>query len=160
MGCIIVLPAILYVLGNSRLGEYNTWNNFWEFRVYMGFLFSYITPPATLYTTIPYIFVSGFNGHDYWYSIYASVLGCITLFSSLIFSNKKFRITTVIPYLILLIMAFYKPFSSVMHGLSQPSFRWSFLIFTFGLLMTGYVLEHIHDWTNKMIKGYAVYVIL
>ncbi len=160
MGCIIVLPAILYMLGNSRLGEYNTWNNFWEFRVYMGFLFSYITPPATLYTTIPYIFVSGFNGHDYWYSIYASVLGCITLFSSLIFSNKKFRITTVIPYLILLTIAFYKPFNSVMHGLSQPSFRWSFLIFTFGLLMTGYVLEHIHDWTNKLIKGYAVYVIL
>lgn len=160
MSCVLVLPAILFVLGNTRLGDYNTWNIFWEFKVYMGFLFSYITPPATLYTTIPYIFVSGFNGHDYWYSIYASVLGCAALFTSLFYSGRKYKISTVIPYLILIAVAFFKPFSSIMHGFSQPSFRWSYLILVFGLLLSGYSLEKMEEEPKQIIKGYLIYVSL
>lgn len=157
---IITIPAVIYTLGNSRLGEYNTWGNFWELKVLIGFIFSYVTPPFNLYTTIPYLFISGFNGHDYWYSIYSSVLGCLLLFSFLFQSNKRDKLTYSIPYFILLIFTFIKPLNSIIHGFSQPSFRWMYLVITFGLIIAAHFLDTYEYEQIKMKHGFIAFLIL
>ncbi len=155
---VISVPAILYTLGNSRLGDYNTWGNLWELKVWIGFIFSYVTPPFNLYTTIPYMFISGFNGHDYWYSIYSSVLGCLLLFSFVCRKGVKDKKIWLIPYGILMVFTMVKPLNSIVHGFSQPSFRWMFLVVTFGLLLAAKTLEEMQE--SHLFAGYRLFLII
>lgn len=123
---IVLVPTVLFLLTSPRMGNASV-ELFWEPKVYLGIFMNLFVSPFTMYTSIPYPFYSGSNGHGHWYSLFASALTPAVLVALWKSENRKF-----VPYLVCAAVYFailmIKPFNSIMHGFSEASFRWVFLL--------------------------------
>lgn len=123
---IVLVPTVLFLMTSPRMGNASL-ELFWEPKVYLGILMNLFVSPFSMYTSIPYPFYSGSNGHGHWYSLFASALTPAVLVALWKAENRKF-----VPYLICAIVysaiLMVKPLNSIMHGFSEASFRWVFLL--------------------------------
>ncbi len=126
---VITLPSMVYLLNNPRIGSNETYSIFWYPRVYVG-LYSSLT------TFIPWqinpIFKTPNQGHDNLYSLFITI---IPLISCISYAYKKENRCEGILLLILIVTMCLKPLSSIMHGFSEPSLRWIFLIEFYMLIL-------------------------
>ena len=139
---VITLPSIVYLLNNPRIGSNETYSVFWYPRVYVG-LYSSLT------TFIPWqinpIFKTPNQGHDNLYSLFITI---IPLISCISYACKKENRCEGILLLILIITMCLKPLSSIMHGFSEPSLRWIFLVEFYMLILAA---KGMNIRTNKWI---------
>ena len=158
LSAFVILPTIIQMLSHPRIGDSNITGLVWPLEVMIGFVYNNITPPFNLFTWIPYIFVSGNNGHAYWYSVYTGVFSLIML-GSYIYKGEKRKLVGI-TYLIMLIFLLCMPLSSMMHGFSEPSFRWSFLYtFFLCLVLAISIDEKVYEKKNIFIP-YALFSVL
>lgn len=134
ISAIVVIPGIMFLLSNTRIGNTGQFSMFWDSRAMLGFLFSNFTSPFNLFSDLPYIFYSGDNGHGHWFSVYTSALTPIILIASFFIKDRFTKRTSIIFYISMLCFVLFQPLSSLIHGFSEPSLRWTF-IFTFMNLM-------------------------
>lgn len=126
---IITLPSMVYLLNNPRIGSNETYSIFWYPRVYVG-LYSSLT------TFIPWqinpIFKTPNQGHDNLYSLFITI---IPYSSCVSYVCKKENKCEGVLLLVLIITMCLKPLSSIMHGFSEPSLRWIFLVEFYMLIL-------------------------
>ena len=137
ISAIITVPSMMYVLSNSRVGATETDGLFWQRNVYAGLcasLTSYI--PWTLDT----IFKTTNGGHDNFYSLFITIIPLVSCFD---YVTKKENRNELILLLVLIIFTCLKPLSSFMHGFSEPSLRWTFVLQFYILLLAAMGLQHI-----------------
>ncbi len=152
----VIVPTILYMTGNARIGTGFT-GILWDLRVYVGFLFSYFTSPFNMWTSVPYMFYSGYDAHGYWYSLYTSVFTLVVIMG--VFKYKKQNnYHFFIYYLVCLVALLIKPLSAIMHGLSGASFRWSFLLVFLQLFLVATIIDNKENekYYYRKFSGYIV----
>lgn len=160
MSAVILVPTIWMMLHHPRVGSQEV-GLFWNLKVLLGFLYSHITAPFNLYSDIPYIFVEGYNGHGYWYSIYASGLIFIAALQQFFFDWDQRRKKIIgVGYGILLLFIFIQPLNSIVHGFSEPSFRWMFLVVFYLCLSAAIAIDHDFYDKKKLVIPYAVYSVV
>ena len=151
----ILMPAALSVLSNSRVGETGS-GIFWGITSYIQLLLSPISSPFPVFTLYPDMYFLYDGGHGYWFYIYIGIVYFVAAVSFIL--HKENRPHLVLSLGLIAIMIF-KPLSSVMHGFSEASFRWLFLVVLY-LLMTGSEeLDKEELISNKIFYIYMVLAI-
>lgn len=152
------IPSIITLLNNTRIGApydpFLTWN----LKVTIGFIVNHIAAPFALFTNIPYLFASDFNGHSTWYSVYVSSFSLVVFLYYLFFikdNNKKYFLFL---YLSTFVIIFLKPLNSLFHGFSEPTFRFVFIYIIVVLLITAYTIENFKQLFLK--KSYSLYLLI
>ena len=140
MSMVMLLPSGLYMLKNSRAAQGNTGILF-EFKSYVGLLFSYLCPPFNIYTDIPFMFYGGSNSHYHWYSLYLSCLGALPLVHALFHKKREEISPFYLCYLVYFVILCIKPLNNVVHLFSGASFRWVFVLDFLNLYLLADLLE-------------------
>lgn len=155
VSAVVVIPAAIYLLQNARVGSSQGQNIFWDLNVYFGLISSMIVNPFPVYTDYPNIFYSGTNGHAYWYSLYVSIIPAIAAIS-LVFNKKRFK---QYGWFILLIIVslLIKPIASVMHGFSEATLRWSFLLLFMILVYAAIYLDTFFS-KKEVVKNGLIFI--
>lgn len=157
LSSILAIPGLLFLKDNTRIGQL-AFQFVYDFRVYLGYIFSFITSPLTLFSKYDYLFHVGHNGHLTWYSIYIGTAATAFLFS-LFFIKNNLKITYVKRLVIFInVLALVPFFSSIMHGFSEPSFRWVFLIVFTHILSFTIIFDNFDIFRNEIVKGGILYV--
>ena len=150
---VLLIPAINVTLGSPRIGSVESQGLLWDKQVYIGLIINWIS----YYPLVDNIFMSGANGHASGYSLFIGFLPLVLGLSNLFGKNKKLY------KIILLVIGFFitfKPLSSVMHGFSEPSLRWTFLIVFMVLLLAAIALDNNNTIEIKKSFKYCSIVII
>ena len=152
---IVLIPTVLFLMTSPRMGNASL-ELLWEPKVYLGILMNLFVSPFSMYTDIPYPFYSGSNGHGHWYSLFASVLTPAVLVGVWKSENRKYM-----PYLLCAIVYFIvlmiKPLNSIMHGFSEASFRWVFLLV---FILLGVLALSLDEHRISLNKSFLYYFLL
>ena len=151
---VILLPASLTVLNNSRLGESDS-RVFWNLETYIELLLSPISSQFPIYSSYPNIFYQNDGGHSYWFVIN---VGIIYFINSISYALKKENRNCLFLLIVLFCIAILRPLSSIMHGFSEPSFRWLFLVQTY-LLIIGSIELDKGILVNRLFAIYFILII-
>ena len=119
---VISIPAIINLLGSPRVGDTVNLSLFWSPQTYLGLFSSAFLSGSTILSGL---FYASENWHDYWYCLTIGLLPLIIGMS--LIKEKKYRYHYIL-LAILLLFAFIRPLSSIMHGFSEPSLRWTHVL--------------------------------
>ena len=152
ISAVITMPSIIYLLNNSRIGLKETGGLLWPLNTYLGLLMSLISfnPVDTGFD----VFQNMGQAHVYQFSLFITIL---PLLASIKYFCKKENRAELILMLILFALLCIKPLSSIMHGFSNPSFRWIFVIQLYILMIAGQSMDELDI---KDDKKYFIYYIL
>ena len=122
-----VVPEILNILGNSRLGVRDLIWLYGNPTPYLDIVNGLYTPASMLaYRSTPastlYMWLRG-EKEPLVYNIWAGAL--MTLLVPQLFTKKNRRPMTLWCFAVCALLSFIPIFSSAMHGFSEPSFRWT-----------------------------------
>ena len=159
MSMVVILPTGLYMLKNSRVGQGFTGILF-EFKSYVGLLFSYLIPPFNIFTEIPFLFYGGSNSHYHWYSLYISCLGALPLVTALFRRKTEEEKPFLLCYLIYFVILCIKPLNSVVHLFSGESFRWVFVLDFLNLYLLAYLFDQKEYEGKGVLKSYGTYLLV
>jgi len=142
MAGVSLIPTVFYILNNSRVGESSPGILF-DFKVYYFALESFFVGPYNVCNELPTLFVNfEETGHISWSSFYGTSLVVLALCcGGRFWGNIKLR-PFYFCYLFYLVLMFIVPLNSIMHGLSNASFRWSFLVIFLGLVLVALALDN------------------
>ncbi|MEA5027092.1 MAG: YfhO family protein [Erysipelotrichaceae bacterium] len=147
---VIIVPCALFIVNNSRVGaitaDYFSWN---DLKVYLELLI------ATFYPTNIYVnragIINGVNGFSSIYNtadyarweilFWSGTVSALLCINGLFDQDKVRRKMNRVYYLFLLCLMLFPVFSSVMHGFSEATFRWSMFAIFFNLMISGYYLD-------------------
>ncbi len=132
-----LLPQIIYLRSNTRVGSLTFGDLFWSLESNFAFLFGHLIPPFNYrggYFAYP--FYTGFHfGNEFSCFLgVAVVLAYIQIARARGTEKKCFLLGRLILSLFLLV----RPLNMVVHGLSEPTFRWSFLLILFDSVTLSY----------------------
>lgn len=160
LGGVLLIPGIMYILQNERIGS-SSFMILYDIKVYLGFIFNYISSPITLFSKYGYMFYADANGHLGWYSIYTGAISAPIIFS--LFNKEeidhKYKALKVF-YIIVLICTLIPFINSIFHGFSGSSMRWMFLITFINSFIVSIYLTHFELKADKILKGSLNYLIL
>ncbi|MFV0478976.1 MAG: YfhO family protein [Anaerorhabdus sp.] len=160
ISAILLVPTIIMIINHPRVGVETT-GLLWDFKNILGAVYSHITAPFNLYSDIPYIFVSGTNGHEYWFSIYIGIFLFIAALQQFFFDSDKRRKNILGGgYLVLSLLVWIKPLNSIMHGFSEVSFRWMFLVVIYLCLAAATALDNDLYDRKKLKISYGIYSVV
>lgn len=149
----ILVPTLCYMTGNNRIGL-NVTALFQDPQVYLHFLASMFVPN--------YQYIYGINIFETnWHvtreiCIWAGSLTALLVCQIFWIKDKLFKRKTLLFYLCLIILAAFPIGDAALHGFSEPSFRWTFLLILFNILTACYLLEHIEILNMTKIYPTAV----
>ncbi len=153
MASVLLIPTILFLLENPRVGNNEFSGLIFPLRTYLGYFISYITGVSLLDTNYPNLFQVGSQYHLYWYSLYTGAITLPILLGILCKRQKtKSEKMLIILWLLLNCSALIPFVASIWHGFSEPSFRWTFLLVIFNLLIVSVQLEK-EDLYKEIEKG-------
>ncbi len=124
MSGFILLPAVLAVSSNSRVGAAGD-GLFWQWKTYIGLLLSPISSGFPMFTSYNNLFYIDGGSHDYWFALFTGIVLLIQACAQV--SRKENRAQRGLLLALLAVLCF-RPLASVMHGFSEPSFRWMFIL--------------------------------
>ncbi|MDI9518194.1 MAG: YfhO family protein [Bacillota bacterium] len=157
---ILFVPGILYILQNERIGSFS-FTFFYNIRVYLGFLFHYISAPITLFSRYGYLFYVDYDGHLAWYSIYTGAITAPIIFSLINKEIKNHKDKAIKIFYLTVVICTLTPFiSSIFHGFSGSSMRWMFLVTFINALIVSIYLTHFEMKANEILKGSLNYLIV
>ena len=156
----LAVPAVLYIVSNPRVAHVRKFSLFWPLKVTLGYLISFISAPFPLYSKYANLFQIEDNAYGYWYSQFVTIL---TLCGAFAFGRKNKGWGILLIGLIVSVLVL--PLSSMLHGFSDPSMRWNFVIQFLILFLGARYFEENEVWGNRQLAknyviGCAVIVIL
>ena len=137
-----LIPLILFIKSNSRVAGFEFGNLFWDFKSIVGFFSSMVVPAYNYRSGQPTYLFYGSSHYGSEYGLFSTVLFILAFIVLIRDSNKNEKRCWVIGEIIILICLLFRPFNSIIHGFSLPTFRWSFLLELYHLLMVAYVFEN------------------
>lgn len=151
ISAVITLPSIMYTLNNSRVRSNEAAGFFWQRNVYAGL---YVSLISYIPWVIDNIFKTTNGGHDNFYSLFVTIIPFVSCIG---YVSKKENKNELYLLIILIIIACTKPMSSLMHGFSQPSLRWTFLLQFYILILAALGMEKIDTKSNNII--FIIYIL-
>lgn len=154
MGAVLLIPSFMNLIGNQRIGA-EVESLFWEPRVWVGYVFSYISGPFPTYSDTPNLFQSGYNGHAYWYSMNVSPIIVFTLLGGLRSRFKEVRLKSIFYWVSSTLVLFILPISSIFHGFSEPSLRVSLPFVFLSIVLAADILQK--EKFESLGQGFKIY---
>lgn len=152
MAGIVLVPTISYMSGNNRIGL-NISLLFQDPQVYLHFLASMFVPN--------YQYIYGVNVFETnWHvtreiCIWAGSLTALLVCQVFCITDKSYQRKTLLFYLCLIILAIFPIGDAALHGFSEPSFRWTFLLTLFNIITACYLFDHLEIINIKKIYPIA-----
>lgn len=147
---IVIVPAFFYVIQNERVGGLNTSLSYKEFSVYFHLFTSALVPNHT--------YIYGNNV----YELGEHTLKEILLYSGTIVgllvsqfitdTDDKFKKSTIIVYILLLVSTFTPMIGSIINGFSEPCFRWFFIFIIFNIIISSRYISNLEYLNIKNLK--------
>ncbi|MEG0177890.1 MAG: YfhO family protein [Anaerorhabdus sp.] len=151
----ILLPTIFYMSGNNRIGiSFDLL--FGEKQVYLHLLASMFAPN--------YLYIYRNNVFETnWHvtreiCLYAGSIVSLLTCQIFAYKDKIFKNASFILYGILIIIAIIPMGNAVMHGFSEPSFRWVFLLVFLNIITTCHLLNNFELFDKSTFKGITVVI--
>lgn len=156
---VALIPLVMFIKSNPRVGSMDYGNLFWDFKTIMGFLINIICPSFNFRSdNPPYLFYT--NQHfSAEYGIFATTIIIIAIIILVKKADKKDKKLFLTVNIITLLFVLIRPLNMVAHGFSEPTLRWSFVIMFFNILMSAYILEK-YNFSFKEISKYVMFVFL
>lgn len=156
---IVLLPLMLYMSGNSRVGVYDMQLLFKDIRVYLTQLCSAFLP-LQAYQTI----ARPFSNNEYSINeifFWAGSIIAMLVPQFLTDKNKIFKSATILFYTIFILIVIVPAFSAAMHGFSTVSFRGMILLVISNILIACRYLNNMESINRKnlIITGCIIMVI-
>lgn len=153
---VLFVPTIMFITGNSRVGVVK--ESLWIFEplsIYFNLLIGMFVPNHT------YNLLYERNMFAAWYNYEELNLWCGSLFILLIpqvlhILNKNKKKAVYLLYLVFSIILFVPAFNSMMHGFSEPSFRWTCFIIFMNIYFVALGLDNL----EKLNKRKLVYTVI
>lgn len=157
----IVLPEVINVMNNSRVGERSATFLYESIVPYINYLTGLFTP-TTLFA---------YNGNDianvYLYdtpnhqlmAVYVWAGSTVALLFPQFFVKKEERKSNIIYLIVITLFSLVPILSSLMHGLSEPSFRWMANV-TFFLIALCLPYMERPEMVNKKVLLISIFVIV
>ena len=155
---ILTLPTIYYILGNDRLGNFKEGLFFNQIQVYLHNLVSIFIPN--------YLYIYGDNAFEtlnhYTREIcmFGGVINAILLPQIFISKNKKLKISTIMVFILFIVIMLFPRFGSIVHGFGDPSFRWIFFLILFNIIISSFILNDIDTINKKVLKITGIITII
>ena len=150
---VVLIPTLSYMTGNNRIGL-NVTLLFQDPQVYLHLLTSMFVPN--------YQYIYGVNIFETnWHvtreiCIWAGSLTALLICQIFWINDKVFKKKTLLFYFVLVLFALFPIGDAALHGFSEPSFRWTFLLTLFNILIACYLLEHFEIIDTKKIYFTAI----
>ena len=160
---VFLIPLILFLRNNTRVASLNFEDLFWSFKIIVG-LFSNMVIPAFNYRSSKPAYL--FYGDDHYgseYGLFITVLFILAIIVLIKIGNKKEKRCWLIGEAVILVCLLFRPFNSIIHGFSVPSFRWSFLLEFYHLMLISYVFEKYElkeNYFKSISIAYVCYFVL
>lgn len=139
---ITLIPTLYYMSGNNRIGLISDLI-FSEKQIYFHLL-SAVFAPNYLYLYQNNVFETNWHVTRelcIWAGTFTSV-GVLSLFAV---KDKIYRNATLITYFFFSLILFFPISNAAIHGFSEPSFRWTFVLTIFNILTACYCLDHTYQ---------------
>ncbi len=159
----VLVPLIYYLKGSSRVASFDFGSLTWNFKQILGFISNMFIPSYNYRSDKPsYMFYSSEHfGSEYGlYITILFILAYIILFKE---ASKKESKTFIIGEIIIILCALIRPLNSVIHGFSEPTFRWAFLLEFYHLLVMAYTFDKYaisHNYLKYLNIIYGCYIVL
>lgn len=157
---IVLIPLIIFISTNTRVATMDYGDMFWDFKVIMGLVSNIFCPAVNLRSDFPpYLFYSGdhFGSEQ---SIYTTCLFVLSLINILINKNDKDKKVFIYTELILIAFVMIRPLNMIVHGFSEPTLRWTCLVYFFHILLSIYSLDKYEYKKNNYTKAIVLVYIL
>lgn len=135
-----IIPLLLFIKSGPRVGTFSFDSLFWSLKENLLFISNYFYPPSDMNSNhLGFLFFSNrYSGFAY--SFFTSPLIIIALLN-LKQCSKRERIIITLTELITVFLLVFRPFNMIMHGFSEPSFRWSFVLLFLNCLLSAYMFD-------------------
>lgn len=154
---ITLIPTLFYIRENNRLGL-TTDLLFADKQIYLHIL-SAMFAPNYLYIYQSNVFETNWHVTRE-LCIWAGSFTSIGVLALLSYKEKKFKYATLLVYLVILILLICPIGNAAMHGFSEPSFRWTFIISTFNILVACHCMADENNIDKRKFKTYIFVSIL
>ncbi|MEA5027093.1 MAG: YfhO family protein [Erysipelotrichaceae bacterium] len=146
---VLTLPTILYLLNNNRLNTGSHLLLYPYLKLYFHELVSVLIPNYL------YIYKNNIFEID-WHVVREVCLygGSLTaLFAGQVLFNKdaRYRRSTLLLYLIMVLIMICPAANSAMHGFADPSLRWLFLFMMVNILVACHYLDRLNELSKRPI---------
>lgn len=148
VGGIVLIPTIYYMKGNNRIG-FNTDLIFQDPQVYLHLLASMFVPN--------YQYIYGINIFETnWHvtreiCIWAGSLTALLVLQLFWIKDHFYKVRTILFYISILLIALIPLGDAALHGFSDPSFRWTFLLTLFNIMTACWIFENSDQIDSSMI---------
>ena len=156
--CFLWLPTVIYILsGNSRFMDgIGVFHNLY---VYINYVISFFVPN--------YLYLNRgnmFETYTYWnreICCWASTILFVLIPQyTVIFNKTRKRLTTGV-YVFFTTVAVFPILCSILHGFSNPSFRWTFFLILFNLMIISEILDNLDKLSKKLlVKTILSYILV
>lgn len=146
LSAFVIVPAFLYVIQNERVGGLNTSLNYQYLSVYFHLFISAFSPSHT-YIYGNNVFELGEHTLKE-ICLYAGTITAILVPQFLTDNDVKYKRSTTVLYIILIIMVFTPILGSIINGFSEPCFRWFYIFIIINIVTSSKYLSEL-DLLNK-----------
>ncbi|SJZ57777.1 Uncharacterized membrane protein YfhO [Anaerorhabdus furcosa] len=151
----IFLPTIFYMTGNDRIGI-NHDLFFGDKQVYIHLLASMFVPN--------YLYIYRGNVFETnWHvtreiCLYAGSIISLIICQIFAYKDKVIKIATLVFYGVIVLIAIIPMGNAMMHGFSEPSFRWLFLVVLLNIIIACHLLNDFENIDKKIFKYVATII--
>lgn len=136
---ITLIPTLCYMSGNNRIGLISDLF-FSEKQIYLHLL-SAIFAPNYLYLYKNNVFDTNWHVTRE-LCIWAGTFTSIGILSVFAVKDKFYKNATLLTYFFFSLILFFPISNAAIHGFSEPSFRWTFILTIFNIITACYCLDH------------------
>lgn len=152
-----VVPLLMFLKTSSRVGNFDFGNVFWDLDVLVGFLSNMFFPPYNMRTeNPPYLFFTErYFGFEY--SIYITP---IILFAFILLIKKATKLEKRIFFtseILILLFLFIRPLNMIVHGFSEPTFRWSLILIIHHIFIVVHVFKK-YTYSDLYFKEISLFI--
>ncbi len=159
----VILPLIYFLFSNPRVASFDYGSLLWNFRTVVSFLFSIISPAFNFRSdNPPYLFYT--NEHfSQEFGIFATGLVLLGIVHLIKRGNSKEKRLFLISFGIILSFTLIRPLNMLVHGFSEPTLRWTFLLMFFAIIASSYAIDkYSYDklYWREMLYAAIAYVFI
>lgn len=157
--CFALIPLLLFLKTNSRIGDTDFGNLFWSFQTIVGFVTNLISNPFNIRNEIPpYLFFSD-SYYGFEYSFYTTPMIIFSITTLVKEGNKNEKKVLLISEALVVLCALFRPLNMIIHGFSVPTFRWLFILVFMHILISSYVFDK-YNYEKSGRKGLLVGILI
>lgn len=152
----IWLPGVIYILSGNRVAS--SYSILHDIVVYPNFIISFFAPN--------YIYLNRGNMFETWayynreICTWASTILIVLVPQIINLYDKRKKKLTIGLYAIFGVIAFFPILCMLLHGFSDPSFRWTFIIVIVNLMVISDVLDNFEQINFKLLKKTIIFNVL